>query len=63
MNAKKILKTLGYLPKWAWYLISFFIGGPFGILAVYLTFHVLNKIAQDQEAEAQEARRSNAGTT
>ena len=54
MNAKKILKTLGYLPKWAWYLLSFFVAGPFGLLAVYLTFHVLNKIAQDQEAEARE---------
>lgn len=59
MNAKKILKILGYLPKWAWYLISFFVGGPFGILAVYLTFHVLHKIEKDQEAEAQAARRSN----
>ena len=63
MNAKKILRTLGYLPKWAWYLLSFFVAGPFGILAVYLTFHVLNKMAKDQEADAQEARRSNAGTT
>lgn len=59
MNAKKILKILGYLPKWAWYLISFFVGGPFGILAVYLTFHVLHKIEKDQEAEAQAARSSN----
>ena len=59
MNAKKILKILGYLPKWAWYLISFFVGGPFGILAVYLTFHVLHKIEKDQEAETQAARRSN----
>lgn len=62
MNAKKILKTLGYLPKWAWYLISFFIAGPFGILGVYLAFHVLNKIAQEQESEArsQGARRTSA---
>lgn len=59
MNAKKILKILGYLPKWAWYLISFFVGGPFGILAVYLTFHVLHKIEKDQEAETQAARSSN----
>ena len=49
MNAKKILKTANYLPRWAWYLISFFIGGPFGILAVYLAFHVLGKIAKEQE--------------
>ena len=54
MNARKILKTLGYLPKWAWYLLSFFVAGPFGIFGVYLAFHVLNKLAQDQEAEAKE---------
>ena len=34
MNAKKTLKTLNYLPRWAWYLLSFFIAGPLGILAV-----------------------------
>ena len=64
MNAKKILKTLGYLPKWAWYLLSFFVAGPFGLLAVYLTFHVLNKVAQEQEAQAQESAASRCtGTT
>ena len=56
MNAKKILKTLGYLPKWAWDLISFFVAGPFGIFGVYLAFHILNKIAREQEAEAREKR-------
>ena len=57
MNAKKILKTAGYLPRWAWYLISFFIGGPIGILVVYLIFHVLGKIAREQdEAESQTRR-------
>jgi len=56
MNAKKILKTLNYLPRWAWYLISFFIAGPFGLLAVYLVFHVLNKVAADQQEEEQAAR-------
>ena len=60
MNAKKMLKTLGYLPKWAWYLLSFFIGGPFGILAVYLIFHVLHKMEKEQETEAQAVRRSDA---
>ena len=49
MNARKIIKTLDYLPRWAWYLISFFIAGPFGCLIVYLVFHVLKKIAADQE--------------
>ena len=54
MNAKKILKTANYLPRWAWYLFSFFIGGPIGILGVYLFFHVLGKIAKEQdETEAQ----------
>ncbi len=56
MNAKKILKTLGYLPKWAWYLGSFFVGGPFGMLGVYLVFHVLHKM--EKEADAQEAASS-----
>ena len=55
MNAKKILKTMNYLPRWAWYLTSFLIAGPFGMLAVYLMFHVLSKIEQDQENEAPEA--------
>lgn len=63
MNAKKILKTLGYLPKWAWYLLSFFIAGPFGILGVYLAFHVLGKMAQEadeQEHAAHAGRRTGA---
>ncbi|MBE5798708.1 MAG: hypothetical protein E7321_02000 [Clostridiales bacterium] len=55
MNAKKILRKMNYLPRWAWYLVSFFAAGPFGPLAVYLAFHVLDKIAQDQEAEAESA--------
>ena len=63
MNAKKILKTLGYLPKWAWYLLSFFVAGPFGPLAVYLAFHVLNKIAQEQETDAREKSSRRTGTT
>jgi len=61
MNAKKILKIMGYLPKWAWYLISFFIAGPFGMLGVYLAFHVLHKIAQ--EADEQEAASRYTGST
>lgn len=51
MNARKILKILNYLPRWAWYLLSFFIGGPFGILIVYLVFHVLRKIEKEQQEE------------
>jgi len=47
-NPQKLLKTLNYLPRWAWYVLSFFfIGGPFGLLVVYLTFHVLEKMEQD----------------
>lgn len=49
MNARKLLKTINYLPRWAWYLLSFFVAGPFGILGVYLAFHVLGKIAAEQE--------------
>ena len=54
MNAKKIMKTLDYLPRWAWYLLSFFVAGPFGILGVYLVFHVLKKIAAEQTEEQQD---------
>lgn len=60
MNAKKMIKTLGYLPKWAWYLLSFFVAGPFGILGVYLVFHVLGKMAQEEDA--QEAKAFSRGT-
>ena len=49
-DAKKLLKKLDYLPRWSWYLLGFlFAGGPIGLLIVYLVFHVLNKIAQEQE--------------
>lgn len=48
MNTRKLLKTLNYLPRWAWYLLSFFVAGPFGILGVYLAFHVLGKLAAEQ---------------
>jgi len=58
MNAKKVLKKLDYLPRWAWYLISFFVAGPFGILGVYLVFHVLKKMAQEQKEAEQNAGRS-----
>ena len=51
MKAKKLLKKLNYLPRWAWYLASLSLGGPFGALFVYLTFHVLGKMAKDEEAE------------
>ena len=55
MKAKQILKKLNYLPRWAWYLISFFVAGPFGILGVYLLFHVLSKIEQEQAEDEQKA--------
>lgn len=58
MKAKQILKKLNYLPRWAWYLISFFIAGPFGILGVYLIFHVLKKMEQEQTEDEQRAARS-----
>lgn len=58
MKAKKILKTLDYLPRWAWYVLSFFAGGPFGILGVYLVFHVLKKMEKEQAEAEQEAARS-----
>jgi len=53
MKAKRLLKKLNYLPRWAWYLASLSIGGPIGPLFVYLGFHVLDKMARDEEDEAQ----------
>lgn len=55
MNAKKLLKTLNYLPRWAWYLLSFFVAGPFGILGVYLAFHVLSRLEQEQAEQEEPA--------
>lgn len=51
MKAKRLLKKLNYLPRWAWYLASLCVGGPIGPLAVYLIFHVLDKAAQDETDE------------
>lgn len=55
MKAKRLLKKLNYLPRWAWYLASLSIGGPIGPLFVYLGFHALDKMAKDEEEEAQSA--------
>ena len=53
-KARYILKRLDYLPRWAWYALSFFVGvGPIGLVAVYLAFHILEKAAQDEEEEAE----------
>lgn len=57
MKAKQILKKLDYLPRWAWYLVSFFIAGPIGILGVYLLFHVLKKMEKEQAEEEQKTAR------
>lgn len=51
MKAKKLLKKLNYLPRWAWYLASLSLGGPIGALFVYLGFHALDKMAKDEEEE------------
>lgn len=29
-NARRLLRKLDYLPRWAWYMLSLFIGGPIG---------------------------------
>ena len=58
MKAKAILKKLDYLPRWAWYLISFFAAGPIGMLVVYLVFHVLKKMEREQAEDEQKAARS-----
>ena len=50
-HAKRILRTLDYLPRWAWYTLSFFLLPPFGPVVVYLVFHALGKAAQDEREE------------
>lgn len=51
MKAKRLLRKLDYLPRWAWYLLSISVGGPIGPFAVYLIFHALEKAAADQPDE------------
>ena len=52
MKAKRLLRKLNYLPRWAWYLASLGVGGPVGPFVVYLAFHVLEKAAADEVEEA-----------
>lgn len=53
IKAKRLLRKLDYLPRWAWYALSFFIGGgPFGIIFVYLVFHALERSAAEEEEES-----------
>lgn len=58
MKAKQMLKKLNYLPRWAWYALSFFVAGPFGPFVVYLVFHVLGKMELEQEAEERDSFRT-----
>ena len=58
MKAKRLLHKLDYLPRWAWYLLSVCVGGPIGPLGVYLIFHVLEKVAAEEE-EREDAERMN----
>ena len=58
MKAKRLLHKLDYLPRWAWYLLSVCVGGPIGPLGVYLIFHVLEKVAAEEE-EQEDAQRMN----
>ena len=51
MKAKRLLRKLNYLPRWAWYLASLCVGGPVGPFVVYLAFHVLEKAAADEVEE------------
>ena len=44
-NAKRLLRKLDYLPRWAWYAMSLAIGGPVGPVVVYVAFHALQKAA------------------
>ena len=58
MKAKRLLHKLDYLPRWAWYLLSICVGGPIGPLGVYLIFHVLEKVAAEEE-DREDAQRMN----
>ena len=55
-NPKKLKRKLDYLPRWAWYMCSFFIAGPFGIVGVYLLFYVLKRMIKDYEQEDRESK-------
>ena len=50
-HAKRTLRKLNYLPRWAWYALSFFLFTPFGPVVVYLVFHALTRAAQDEDAD------------
>ena len=54
-HAKRILRKLDYLPRWAWYTLSFFLLPPFGPVIVYLVFHALGKAAQDEPDEDEQS--------
>ena len=52
-RAKTIRKKLDYVPRWAWYLFSLFVGGPIGPIIVYLLFYALKKVEkEEQESES-----------
>ena len=53
-NPKKLKHKLDYLPRWAWYMCSFFMAGPFGIVGVYLLFYVLDRMIKDYEQDSRE---------
>ena len=54
MKAKRILKKLNYLPRWAWYLASLSVGFFIGPVVVYCVSHALEKMAAEQAEEESE---------
>lgn len=51
-KAKRILRKLDYLPRWAWYALSFFVlPPPIGLFAVYLIFRALEHAAEEEDEE------------
>ena len=50
-HAKRTIRKLNYLPRCAWYALSFFLFPPFGPVVVYLVFHALTRAAQDEDAD------------
>ncbi len=53
-KAGQLLHMINYLPRGVWYVLSFFIGGPFGVIVLLIVFHVLEQMAKDEEEEAKE---------
>ena len=48
----KLKRKMEIVPTWAWYVGSMFIGGPIGLLVVYLCIKILSNAAQQELEDA-----------